>query len=361
MSIKKIIFTLLLIGSFLLTKNALASPLWSLCSLDDGSKHCGDTTYKNDHPTLKCDGNYNNLDECLKLETGQTVFWYVCPTSVNKVYTCEKSKTTNCSPPLKTKQNCINGIKTLNGTFQEKIDSKTAIDVAAKKAAAAAAEAKAAAEEETLKQEKEANKKAAEEEVKNASELVCDCSVKGDMQCKDDFKTTQEALDYCNACGIEMPQSSAVGCPLGSTETGPFACSCGTGKTAKCVTYDTFSELKKKCIGSCGQASGACPIDPSISLENLKKDAADKLNPARFLLGTAGVRVIIGRLINFLLYPIGMFTMALYIWAGFLWMIAQGNSEKVTKAKQILVWTTLGVVITLASYLIVDLVFSQIL
>ena len=57
----------------------------------------------------------------------------------------------------------------------------------------------------------------------------------------------------------------------------------------------------------------------------------------------------------------GAIAMVMYIWAGFLWMTASGNAEKTTKAKGIIVWTSLGVIAMLASYMLVTFVFSSIL
>lgn len=224
-----------------------------------------------------------------------------------------------------------------------------------------AAEAQQAAQDALKKQQDDAVKKAMAAAAAKAAELVCDCS-KTDYhgQCRDGFLTVQDAIDYCGACGITEPQSSAVGCPLGSKETGPFSCTCGTGDKAICSVYDSFSELDKKCSPSCGRSNGSCTVAVGNSLKALQKSAA-ALNPAGFAFGSAGVTEIFGKIITFLMFPIGMFAMVLYIWAGFLWMTAQGNSENVSKSKSILIWTTIGIVVTLASYMLVQLVFTQIL
>lgn len=358
---KILIFSLLFLGSFFSATNVLA---WSLCSLDNGSKICGDVTYMNQHPTVKCNGNYTALEDCKKLETGQTVFWNACTVASTGNITCTTNPYAGCGT---VKFNSLDDCKktiTLTGKKYQDTISQADIDAAVKSAAAKAkvtAEAKKASDEAYAKiyETKEALKKALAEDQKQAAEMVCDCSKTGG-QCRDNFTSMDEAQDYCNSCGITLDQNLSGQCPLGSTELGPFSCSCGKGEDLVCAVYDTYSELKAKCIAPCNPLSGDCTANTSISIENLKKEAK-KLNPAGFLTGTAGVREIIGRIIIFLLFPIGMFTMALYIWAGFLWMTAQGNSENVTKSKQILVWTTLGVVISLASYLIVKLVFEEIL
>lgn len=92
------------------------------------------------------------------------------------------------------------------------------------------------------------------------------------------------------------------------------------------------------------------------SAKDLKTDAASRLNPA----GLTVPAELIGRFIKMLTAFIGSIALALYIYSGFLWMTASGNTEKVTKAKSIMVWTTLGVVVMLASYMLVSFVFNAI-
>jgi hypothetical protein len=135
-----------------------------------------------------------------------------------------------------------------------------------------------------------------------------------------------------------------------------FCCDCSKkGGSVETVTAEVGATAKCSC--SATPEPGEC----NKVLEDLKKEAKDGLNKAGFYTGKKGVIQIIGKVTNFLIFPIGAIMMALYIWAGFLWMTAQGNSENISTAKSILVWTTLGVVATLASYLIVQFVFKNII
>lgn len=86
----------------------------------------------------------------------------------------------------------------------------------------------------------------------------------------------------------------------------------------------------------------------------LQQTASETLNPAGFKKPTA----VIARGINALMAFIGSISLVLYIWAGILWMSSAGNAERVTKAKQIMLWTTLGVAVMLGSYVIVTFVFD---
>lgn len=351
-------FTLLMIVSFFFTKNALA---YTLCTFSDGSKNCEDQIYVTQHPNVPCSGNYSILSDCKKFETSQSIFWYVCPVAgTNKIYTCANSQiNSGCSVAQNTKDICLSAVAALGGTIQDPVQAAKAASQVQTDQQALIDKQLQANQAEIAKQA--AEKKALEKESLLAASLMCDCSKNGG-QCKDDFTSQQEANDYCTSCGLPPPaaNASSVGCPLGSKEIGPFHCSCGSGDKAVCSTFDTYSELKTNCAKTCGSGNGPCPVDISASLKNLQK-AALALNPAGFAFGSAGVTEIVGKMIIFLMFPIGMFAMIMYIWAGFLWMTAQGNSENVSKAKTIIVWTTLGIVATMASYIIVQFIFTQLL
>ncbi|MEK7131426.1 MAG: hypothetical protein AAB797_01670 [Patescibacteria group bacterium] len=91
------------------------------------------------------------------------------------------------------------------------------------------------------------------------------------------------------------------------------------------------------------------------SSADLLSDAANRLNPAAI----TEPAQLIGRFIKILLAFIGSISLVLYIVAGFLWMTASGNAEQVTKAKSIMVWTTLGVVVMLSSYMLASFIFKS--
>jgi hypothetical protein len=49
------------------------------------------------------------------------------------------------------------------------------------------------------------------------------------------------------------------------------------------------------------------------------------------------------------------------IYAGILWMTAQGNEQQVSKAKNLLINATIGLIITLAAYAITSFIGTEIL
>ncbi len=69
---------------------------------------------------------------------------------------------------------------------------------------------------------------------------------------------------------------------------------------------------------------------------------------------------LFSRAINAMLAFIGSIVLILYIYSGFLWMSSSGNADQIKKAKNILIWTTLGAVAMAASYMIVKTVLDKI-
>jgi len=75
--------------------------------------------------------------------------------------------------------------------------------------------------------------------------------------------------------------------------------------------------------------------------------------------GTDCLTSIIGNLIGVALGFLGIVLLAILIYAGFTWMTAGGDPEKVKKAKSMLVNAVAGIVIVASSYAIASFVVSQ--
>ncbi len=91
-----------------------------------------------------------------------------------------------------------------------------------------------------------------------------------------------------------------------------------------------------------------------LSVEKLQQEAS-KLN----FLNLRSPSEFIGRIIGFLMGAMGTLALVMYIWAGFSWMTAAGSAEKISLAKTIFIWTTIGVILALSSYIIVNFIFTS--
>ena len=97
----------------------------------------------------------------------------------------------------------------------------------------------------------------------------------------------------------------------------------------------------------------AVPVLAQTKLEDLQS-RAQSLNPMNFNAPTD----LAARMINLLMAFIGSISLALFVYAGILWMTAAGNAERTTKAKSIMFWTAAGLIIMMSSYALVTVVFN---
>lgn len=69
---------------------------------------------------------------------------------------------------------------------------------------------------------------------------------------------------------------------------------------------------------------------------------------------------LIGRVLNAVLGVVGAVALLMFVWGGFQWMTAAGNTDQMAKAKKTLVWATLGLVAIFGSYAILSFVINAI-
>jgi len=76
-------------------------------------------------------------------------------------------------------------------------------------------------------------------------------------------------------------------------------------------------------------------------------------------IGDVTIPELIGKIINGVLGVVGSLALVIFIYGGFVWMTAAGNTERITKGKNILIWATLGLVVIFASYAIVHFIIFE--
>jgi len=89
-------------------------------------------------------------------------------------------------------------------------------------------------------------------------------------------------------------------------------------------------------------------LDNPIQLKDSKNKviADEDITPA----------VIIGMVIKSFLGLLGGLALVMMVWGGFQWLTSAGNDEKVKKGTQTMMWAIIGMVVVLASYLLVSTV-----
>lgn len=76
-------------------------------------------------------------------------------------------------------------------------------------------------------------------------------------------------------------------------------------------------------------------------------------------LGNTDVRLTAARIINVVLGVLGILTTILILYAGFTWMTAGGNDEKITKAKGTIFAAVIGLLVILSAYAISSFVLKN--
>jgi hypothetical protein len=95
--------------------------------------------------------------------------------------------------------------------------------------------------------------------------------------------------------------------------------------------------------------------------ENLK-DAGNILGQIGSKAGTSSVSdpgKIVGTVINVALTLVGIIFLSLMVYAGYLWMTARGETDKVEEAKKIITAAIIGIAIVLSAYAITALVTAK--
>ena len=161
--------------------------------------------------------------------------------------------------------------------------------------------------------------------------------------------------------------ADAAGKPILNEQSCITACQIegAGGKTGRILKFDpTGTEDLTRSNEACKaaiqeEAKGAADIATNSEDEvaRLKAQAKTSLNRVSF----GSMAEVIGQVVMFNMAFMGAIAFVLYIYAGILWMVAMGNSEQIEKAKNIFIWATMGVGAILASYIVVQFLFRDIL
>lgn len=71
-------------------------------------------------------------------------------------------------------------------------------------------------------------------------------------------------------------------------------------------------------------------------------------------------QALMGRLINSVLGVVGSIALLMFVYGGLTWMTSSGNDEKVKKGRDIILWSTIGLVVIFMSYALTRFVLSTI-
>jgi len=192
----------------------------------------------------------------------------------------------------------------------------------------------------------------------------CGIACRNVAHCPSGWKCT-DIIGEFGLCSEQAAESTKV-CNSDSNCLPPERCLTaqhllGPGSCGIACRYDAQCPNAWKCANIIGEF-GLCEKPPLTSGESSGTSVKDLQNQAKLELNKAnfsGPADLINRAIRILMAFIGSIALVLYIYSGFLWMTASGNAEQAGKAKTTMVWTTLGVLMMLASYMLASFLFKS--
>jgi len=96
------------------------------------------------------------------------------------------------------------------------------------------------------------------------------------------------------------------------------------------------------------------PVEKEHDFQEKETPSAKLDNP----LGVSTVPEVISRLIKIMLGLVGTVSLVVFIYAGFLWITAQGKPDQINKGKQAMIWAVVGILVVFSSYAILKYVFD---
>lgn len=128
-----------------------------------------------------------------------------------------------------------------------------------------------------------------------------------------------------------------------------------------CVSADGSTSFaantQAECNTVCAAAGVTCNFIPNPPGSTSQPgDGTTLPNP----IGESDPRKIIGNIIKVILGIVGSITLAIFIYGGLLWMTSSGNTERIKKGRDTLVWATIGLMVIFGSYTVVNFVIQSI-
>ncbi len=97
-------------------------------------------------------------------------------------------------------------------------------------------------------------------------------------------------------------------------------------------------------------------IDPALAQLVLPTDNPEQISAGTFWDGS--LRQAVKTVINFILFFLGLVAVAFIIYGGFLYITSQGEDQEVEKAKNIIKYAFIGIVVVLISYALINTVLG---
>jgi len=134
-------------------------------------------------------------------------------------------------------------------------------------------------------------------------------------------------------------------------------CCCGDEPTIppgeiSCTDYSSM----------CKEVEGTSCTDTSSSAANTGKGVTltDPLGIHEKAPGQE-FQYLIGKIIYAVMGLVGSIALLMFVYGGFLWMTAMGSEDKITKGKNIFIWSVAGLAVIFTSYMLVHFVLTSLI
>lgn len=102
---------------------------------------------------------------------------------------------------------------------------------------------------------------------------------------------------------------------------------------------------------------GVCLL---ISHNSLAAVNLNDVNPVKYPATTAGVQQLLGSIIKVILGVVGSIAFVMFIYGGMFMLTSRGNPEMISKGKNILIWSVIGLLVIFGSYVFVSFILTAI-
>ncbi|MFH1456906.1 MAG: pilin [Patescibacteria group bacterium] len=96
---------------------------------------------------------------------------------------------------------------------------------------------------------------------------------------------------------------------------------------------------------------------PAIVLAETCDSLTGVCNPTGGSENVTSIEYLIGKVGKPIMGLLGIISLLIFLYAGFIWMTARGNIEKIKTSRQIMLWAILGLVVIFSSYTILSYIF----
>ena len=173
------------------------------------------------------------------------------------------------------------------------------------------------------------------------------------LSCPEASLHAAPCLTAGNCCTKDAASCEAIG--LQSFPAGDVACQTEWGGTVGKVC----------CVGDIiNSPYGRCRVDttavvPPTLPDTVVTPVEEKKLPNFASLIKTEPEDFVGNIVKGLLGLTGTVTVIMMVYGGLLWMTASGNEKAVGQAKQIILWTAIGLVLVFFSYTILSFLFNS--